>query len=142
MGRHLIGILICIALVLNLNGFKSEILQGLQTEVSARGENTNYQNGNGFDFSNQENEETVTNNLFSFDTFSNGICDVIPVSVSVSVPRGISFPKHLKFTSTIQVLSSLHTPLFVRDSQDLYFHHCFVKSSCRYFVYTLRRLLI
>lgn len=136
MSKHLIGILICVALVLNLSGFKSEILQGLQTEVAARGENAN----DSFNPSSQDNKEIVSNYLS--DTFSSGICDVIPVAVSVSVPRGISFPKNLKFTSTIQILSSLNTSLFVRDSKDLYFQHCFVKSSYRYFVYTLRRLLI
>lgn len=80
-------------------------------------------------------------NYFLSNVFTNPIiCDVLVSTYSLS--RGVSFPKNLKFTSTIQNLSTLKKSLFTGSLRNLNFDFCFTKSSNRYFVYALRRLLI
>ena len=61
---------------------------------------------------------------------------------SSSGPRGTNPSRSLKFASTILMLSFYDVPLTSRDTKNLYYHYCFVKSSCRYFVYTLRKIII
>ena len=61
---------------------------------------------------------------------------------SSSGPRGTNLSRSLKFASTILMLSFYDVPLTSRDTKNLYYHYCFVKSSCRYFVYTLRKIII
>lgn len=56
--------------------------------------------------------------------------------------RGISYSKILKHISTIRVLSSLNAPLPQDKCKDLYPNINYVKSSYRYFVYSLKSILI
>lgn len=138
MSKYLIGILICVAFAFNLNGIKGETLLKSRTEVSVSEQNTNYADR---DVIATGYEGGVRNDDFLFNTFSNPIiCDTL-ASV-LSLPRGMSFPKNLKFTPTIQILSALKTSLATENFRNLNLHSCFVKSSRRYFVYALRRLLI
>lgn len=139
MRTFLFGIFICVAFIFELSGIKGETLQETGTVISAMEQNTIPANRDNLSAPGITNEAIATNG-FSFDVFSLRIFDV-PTSAS-SLTRGTSFPKNLKSISTIQILSSLSTPLFARNSKDLYVQYSFVKSSCKYFVYTLRRLLI
>ncbi|MFR5659438.1 MAG: hypothetical protein ACLUDU_16360 [Butyricimonas faecihominis] len=61
---------------------------------------------------------------------------------SSSSSRGTNPSRSLKFASTILMLSFYDVPLTNRDTKNLYYHYRFVKSSCRYFVYTLRKIII
>lgn len=124
MGKFLTTILICIAFIFSLSGIKGNILQESSEKIAVSGY-----------------AESLSKDNISLNALNNlTICDVL---ASVSTPlRGISFPKNLKFNKTIQMLSSTNTPLFVRNTKDIYFHRCFVKFSYRYFIYTLRRLII
>lgn len=56
--------------------------------------------------------------------------------------RNISVPKTLKFTSVIRTLSSLTTRLPEEKVKNLHSNINYVKCSCRYFVYTLRSIII
>lgn len=60
----------------------------------------------------------------------------------LSFSRNISAPKTLKLTSAIRILSSLDTRLPQEKSRNLYSNINFVKFSYRYFVYTLRSIII
>lgn len=61
---------------------------------------------------------------------------------ALSFSRNISIPKTLKLASTIRILSSLNTLLPQEKGKNLYSNINYVKSSYRYFVYTLRNILI
>lgn len=58
---------------------------------------------------------------------------------ALSFSRNICTPKTLKLASTIRILSSLNTQ---EKGKNLYSNINYVKSSYRYFVYTLRNILI
>ncbi|MEG0796566.1 MAG: hypothetical protein RR397_08715 [Odoribacter sp.] len=136
-GKCLVGIFISFLLVFGINGIQGELLQESRMEMPAL---------------EQQGEEDCLSSLrggygtigfddyFSFESFRSNVCD-IPVLVSFS-SRGTNFPRNLKFISTIQALSSYSSPLVVKNARNQYFHYCFVKSSYRYFIYTLERLLI
>gem|GEM_PF-2767251 len=109
-------------------------------EISAADKNANYsgqsrQGGS----SSSEYGILAENDRIAFEAVRARIGEV-----SVSAPlasRNLGASKNLRYTSTIRILSSLDTPLYARSSKNLYFQYSFVKSSCRYYVYTLRRLL-
>ncbi|HBO25794.1 MULTISPECIES: hypothetical protein [Culturomica] len=65
----------------------------------------------------------------------------IPATIVVT-SRGGNFFRTLRFQSTIRVLSAIDIPLVEKNSKGEYFHFSFGRTSYRYFVYTLRRLLI
>lgn len=134
MGKYLIGILMCVAFIFSLNEIKGETSQGLPEEISAVTYATNYV------YLSSPYEAMFLNDHFSFNAFNQQICD-IPHSISASI-RGISFPKNLKFISTVQLLSSLATRENSRNPRNQYSHYCLEKSSNKYYLYTLRSLLI
>lgn len=137
MKQYLISILTLTIFAFGLTEVRNSISQESLEKTSATG--VMYAESGYLNSTDNEFGTIDTNDCFSLANFSLRIFD-IPLSLS-SVPRGLSFPKNLRFNSTIQVLSSLTTPLVVRNTKNLYLQYCFVKSSCRYFVYTLERML-
>ncbi|WP_294142580.1 hypothetical protein [uncultured Sanguibacteroides sp.] len=137
MRRYLTGIFLSVIFVLGFSGIKDVAAQMSQAEVSVKSSNTRTDT-NSVGSIDSENKIALANE-YIFDAFYLRSCDM-PVAAS-SVPRVLNFSKNLR-SSTIQILSSLSTPLLARDSKNLYFHYCFVKFSYRYFIYTLRRIRI
>lgn len=141
MRKFLIGIL-CVTFAFCLNGIKGDVALMSCTEVlSVTEQNVSYVARNDVHPDKTECNETIKYNYFLSNVFTNPIiCDILVSTYSLS--RVVSFPKNLKFTSTIQSLSTLKKSLSTGNLRSLNFDSCFTKSSNRYFVYALRRLLI
>lgn len=138
MNKILISIFMCITLVLGLNGLRGNVWQAPETELAVIGLYTN-------DLPDQEtpatgDKLTNTDDCCVLDAFNFYTCDFL-CSVFPSL-RGGGFSKNVRYASTIQMLSAKNMPLVEKSSKNLYFQYCFVKSSYRYFIYTLERLLI
>lgn len=132
MGKYIIGILMCVAFIPYLGGFRGDVIQKSFSEVSVTERSANTGN---------ELCETIgTKDYFLLDEFSLNICDII-ISMS-NATRGGNVSRTLKFASTLQLLSSLNTLGIERESKNLNFQHRFVKTSYEYFIYTIKRLLI
>lgn len=78
--------------------------------------------------------------IFSFDTFYLRACDV-PTSLVLSLRAG-NFFRTVKFLSAVRSFADMDVVLTRNDSRVKYCDTDFIKTSYRYFVYTLRRLLI
>lgn len=142
MSRNLIGILFCIVLVFSLTEIRGKALQKAVTEIAAQEEYADCTNNDRQVLSKIENTDFITNDCSSsFDAFNYNFCD-FTISAPVTSPRGVNYPKNLKFTSLFHTLSSQKTPLFTKNTQKRYGQYCVVESSCKYYVYTLRRILI
>lgn len=140
MIRYIVGILFFVIFAFGGSDVKGEISRKSGMEISAADKGANYsgqsrQGGS----SSSEYGILAENDRIAFEAVRTRIGEV-----SVSAPlasRNLGASKNLRYTSTIRILSSLDTPLYARSSKNLYFQYSFVKSSCRYYVYTLRRLL-
>lgn len=139
MVRYIIGILFFIAFAFGASSIKGEISRDSGMEISSGDKNAYYAEQGRQGNSATEYGMLSDNDRFSFEAVRARIGEVSVSAPLVSRTAGAS--KNLRNTSTIRILSSLDTPLYARSSKNLYFHYSFVKSSCRYYVYTLRRLL-
>lgn len=134
MRRYLIGILLAVVLVLDLGGIRENDTQSM-AGIAQGGSNTNV--------TNEEQQLGVgdANRDSLFTTFVMTIGEV-PVSLFTSRGGGMNFPRNLRSVSTIRILSSQNTPILEKGTKNQYFHYHFTEASYRYFVYTLRRILI
>lgn len=143
MRKGWFGILLCISLIFSFSGIKGKFTENMRAEFV-----TLEQNSNGVVFYSQglpENEsgQVSTKGLTSRLANSNlDICDYFTLTTLSTSPRSISFPKPLKSIHSLQIHSTLHSPLFAKNSGIQCFHYCFVEASCRYYIYTLRRIII
>lgn len=143
MKRSWFAILFCISLIFSLSGLKGKSTQNMEMEFAALEQNSNEMVCCSQNLPENEAEQASLKNLTSqFDGFYLGICDYFTLSTLSASPRGVSFSKPLKSTHSLQFHSSLHPPLFSKNSGVQCFHYCFVEASCRYYIYTLRRIII
>lgn len=140
MGKYLIGILLGFALLFSFGGMRGEKAPELQAEMFVSVGDADCIRGDSSCSLSAEYGGLTANDLFSLNIFYLKVCK-IPVSLVLS-PRCVNFFRSLKFFSAIGMLSARDTPLFEKNSNGQYFHFSFIKISYRYFVYTLRRLLI
>lgn len=143
MKRGWLGILFCISFLFGLSEIKGKFIQDMDTEFPVL-----EQNFNGIICCSQGLPESeaelvsMKSQPSRFVDFNLNIFDYFTLTTLSSSPRGVSFSKPLKFIHTLQVHSVLHPPLFTKNSGVQYFHYCFVEASCRYYIYTLRRIII
>ena len=84
--------------------------------------------------------DTENGFIFSFDTFYLRACDV-PSPLILSTRAG-NFFRTIKFMSAARSLTDMAIPLTGINAGERCYNSNFTKTSYRYFVYTLRRLLI
>ena len=143
MKRNWFAILFCISLIFSLSGLKGKSIQNMKMEFAALEQNSNEMICCSQDLPEDKAGQVSLKNLTTqFDGFYLGICDYFTLSTFSVSPRGVSFSKPLKSTHSLQIHSSLRSPLFSKNSGVQCFHYCFVEASCRYYIYTLRRIII
>lgn len=84
--------------------------------------------------------DAENDSIFAFDTFYLRACDV-PSPLVLSMRTG-NFFRTIKFMSAARSLTDIDVPLTGINAGERYYNSNFTKTSYRYFVYTLRRLLI
>lgn len=134
MSKYLTGILMCVAFIFSLSEIKGETSQNFSDEISSTIQNINNV------YLSSPYDVVSVNNHFSPGAFNQQICD-IPHSISTSI-GGMNFSRNLKFVSTIQFLSSLTAHQLMENFRNQYCHYSFKKNFSRYYIYTLRSLLI
>lgn len=143
MKQGWLGILFCISLIFGLSGIKDKFTPDVEMQLTALEQNSNEVVSCCPALPDAEAGATSTNNLSSrFDDFNSSICDYFTLTTLSTSPRSISCSKLLKPIHSLAIHSSLHPPLFSKNSGVQCFHYCFVEASCRYYIYTLRRIII
>ena len=143
MKRYLIGILVCLATVFCLNEITGKTVQNSQERMAVSEQHADEIGLACQLSSNSKQDAAFTNERFSFEGLDAVNLSRNDTSFSpTSSYRGSNPSRSLKFISTILMLSFHDTPLMNRDTKNLYYHYSFVKSSCQYFIYTLRKIVI
>lgn len=143
MRKGWFGILLCISLIFSFSGIKGKFTENMRAEFVALEQNSNgivfYSQGSPENESGQVSTKSLTSRLANSNI---DICEYFTLTTLSTSPRSISFPKPLKSIHSLQIHSTLHPPLFAKNSEIQCFHYCFVEASCRYYIYTLRRIII
>lgn len=144
MARYTFCILIGTLFLLIFGVAKGEMMQGQHLEMAAfESVNIDYTNTFCQISSNVEQKSAYTDFDSAFDGIMATDIKLCEGNLStLSFTRNISVPKTLKLISTIRILSSLNTRLPEEKGKNLYSNINYVKCSCRYFVYTLRSIII
>ena len=142
MKKFIIGILIGFVAIFCLNEIsdkKGQLSSSVLTVTEQYADDAGYT----YELSSHSRQTLANEWRFSFEGLDavNLRRDDTSLSSS-SGPRGTNPSRSLKFASMILMLSFYDVPLTNWDTKNLYYHYCFVKSSCRYFVYTLRKIII
>lgn len=143
MKKGWLGILFCISFLFSLSGIKENFLEDMKGEFSTLEQNSNEMVCCSQDLPENGTGLASTKSLPSrLDDFSLNLCDYFTLTSLTNSPRGVSFSKPLKSVYSLQIHSSLYSHLLTKNSGVQGFHYCFVEPSCRYYIYTLRRIII